>query len=69
MVDTLEQIGRARNELLSTSSPPFECQMSPDVFHHLRVAAITDRIPETVFGMKIVVDPALKPGEWKLVSP
>lgn len=69
MDDTLDQIGRARSELLSTTSQPLECKMSPDVFHALRVANVADRIPETVFGMKIVVDPSMGPGEWKLVSP
>lgn len=59
---------------LANLPPPQHIEMSQDMW--LKLLSQTEasptrptEMPDTLFGMKVVVDPRMGPGEWKLVPP
>ena len=74
--DILSRIAAVRHLMRRNFDEPDECKMSLEAYSALKAAsgqaeviASPIDIPRTVFGLKVVVDDSLAPGEWKLVSP
>jgi hypothetical protein len=76
-VSIFDEIAKARDASLRKMRLPEKCELAPDVYDALLVSAqemgfnysVETPRPDSIFGLKIVVDPKLKAGEWKLVVP
>jgi hypothetical protein len=69
----IDQIGDGLN---ASKAMPSEVRMSPLAYARLRAWEQAVTLPKeansafvTAFGIRIIEDPSLAPGEWKLVTP